>query len=148
MKKNLLILATITVALVLSFALTSNLQAASAPDTIEMKSPYPHKKTIAVFTHLKHVQDYKIACGECHHDDKGKPLTALKDGDPVQKCFECHSKPGEIKGKAAKDLSKKEKRAYHANALHENCVGCHKTFNKGKDPKPAPQSCKDCHPKK
>lgn len=147
MKKHLLLLAAVGAALVLSAVFTNTLLAADAPDTIEMKAPYPHKKTIAVFTHLKHVKDHKISCGECHHDDKGKPL-ALKEGDPVQKCFDCHNKPGELKGKAAKGLSQKEKLAYHANALHENCVGCHKKFNKGKKPKPAPQSCKDCHPKK
>ena len=44
---------------------------------------------------------------------------------------------------------------YHANAIHENCHGCHKKFNKkmglkSKDKGYAPtkSKCKMCHPKK
>jgi len=124
--------------------------AASAPAEIKMASPYEHKKSIAVFTHQKHAVDHKITCGECHHDDKGQPLTNLKDGDPVQKCFDCHNKPGELKGKEAKGVADKDLRAYHANAVHDNCVGCHKKYNKeNKDKgKSAPQKCEECHPKK
>ncbi|RJQ79344.1 MAG: cytochrome C [Desulfobacteraceae bacterium] len=132
---------------VLSLMIAAGIYAATVPDVIEMLAPYEHTKGPVTFTHKKHVDDYKIACGDCHHDDKGQPLTALKTGDPVKKCFDCHSKPGEIKGKEAKGLSDKDKRAYHANAVHDNCIDCHKKFNKGKDPKPAPQVCKDCHPK-
>jgi hypothetical protein len=112
-----------------------------------MNSPYPHKKSLSLFTHKKHTTEYKIACGECHHDDKGEPLE-LKKGDNVQKCFECHKKPGELKGKKAKGLSKKEKREYHANAVHENCLGCHRKHNKEKQTKDAPTKCTACHPKK
>ena len=80
----------------------------------------------------------------------GKPLTELKDGDDVQKCIECHKTPGEApKGKKAKKkLSKKEKIAqYHAEAVHANCRGCHKDFNKKYKPKKAPTTCAKCHPK-
>lgn len=115
-------------------------------DEFEMNSPYKHKKKLALFTHKKHATDYKIACGECHHDDKGKPLD-LKEGDDVQKCIECHKKPGEIKGKKAKGLSKKEKREYHANAVHDNCLGCHRKHNKENKTKAAPTKCTACHPK-
>ena len=137
----------LSVLLVLSLLSAAAIYAAAMQDVIKMDAPYPHKKGIVSFTHLKHVKDYKIACGECHHDDKGQPLTNLKEGDTVKKCFECHNKPGEIKGKEAKGLSDKEKRAYHANAMHENCVDCHKKFNKEKGSKVAPQTCKECHPK-
>lgn len=118
-----------------------------APDVIQMKADYEHEKGIVAFTHTKHVVDYKLNCGECHHDDKGKPLTGLKEGDDVKKCIDCHKKPGEIKGKEAKELSKEEKRAYHANALHDNCKECHRTYNKDKNTKAAPTKCTDCHPK-
>jgi len=126
------------------------LQAAGPPPEIKMQAPYEHKKAITVFTHQKHSVDYKIACGECHHDDKGQPLANLKEGDPVKKCFDCHNTPGEVKGKEAKGLADKELRAYHANAVHDNCLGCHKQFNKeNKDKgKSAPQKCEECHPKK
>ena len=126
------------------------LYAAGAPAEIKMQAPYEHKKAIVVFTHQKHTLDYKIACGECHHDDKGQPLTNLKESDPVKKCFDCHNKPGELKGKEAKGLPDKELRAYHANAVHDNCVGCHKKYNKENKDKgqSAPQKCEECHPKK
>ncbi len=121
--------------------------AAKAPDVIDMKAPYEHTKSSVKFTHQKHATDYKLGCGECHHDDKGKPLTNLKEGDAVKSCFECHNKPGELKGKKAEGLSKADKLAYHANALHDNCIGCHKTFNKENKTTAAPTKCTDCHPK-
>ena len=120
----------------------------TAPDVIPMENKaYAHKKGIVQFTHKKHYTEYKAGCGECHHDADNKPLNNLKEGDPVQSCFECHNKPGEIKGKAAKGLSKKDKLAYHANALHDNCKGCHKDYNKKNNTKAAPTTCTKCHPK-
>jgi len=134
-----------TVALTLLTA--AGIYAATAPDVMTMDAPYKHKKSLVNFTHKKHVDEHKITCGECHHDDQGKPLTDLKDGDPVKKCFDCHNTPGELKGKEAKGKSDKELRKYHANALHENCVDCHKKYNKEHDTKAAPQKCTECHPK-
>jgi len=135
--------------------------AKSAPDMIKLQDPAykEHKKGVVDFTHKKHQNDYaeqypeyyKNGCGECHHDDKGKPLAELKDGDDVQKCIECHKTPAEApKGKKAKKkLSKKEKiKEYHAEALHANCKDCHKKFNKKYKPKKAPTTCAKCHPKK
>ena len=147
-KRSLVFLMVSVMALSLLSAAT--IHAAGAPAEIKMQSPYEHKKAIVVFTHQKHSVDYKIACGECHHDDKGQPLTHLKEGDPVKKCFDCHNKPGELKGKEAKGLTDKELRAYQANAVHDNCIGCHKKYNKeNKDKgKSAPQKCEECHPKK
>jgi len=118
------------------------------PAEMEITAPYEHKKSTIKFQHQKHQKEYKTTCGDCHHDDKGKPLAELKEGDDVQKCFDCHKKPGELKGKKAKGLSKKEKLDYHANALHENCIGCHKQRNKENKNKKAPAKCTDCHPKK
>lgn len=118
------------------------------PAKMEIYAPYKHKKSPVMFDHLKHQKEYKIACGECHHDDKGKPLTNLKEGDDVKRCYDCHKKPGELKGKKAKGLTKEEKLAYHANALHENCVGCHKKYDKENKTKKAPTKCTACHPKK
>jgi len=107
---------------------------------------YDHKKPIVQFTHKKHVADYKVGCSECHHDKSGKPLNP-KHGDNIQRCVECHKKPGEIKGKKAKGMSAADKRAYHANALHDNCKGCHKEYNKNNNTKKAPTSCNNCHKK-
>ena len=117
----------------------------AAPDVIKMEEPsYKHKKGIVEFSHKNHSTDYKLACGECHHDDKNKPLE-LKEGDDVKKCIECHNKPGE-KPKGKK-LSDAEELKYHAEALHENCKGCHKKYDKEHDTKDAPTTCSKCHPK-
>ena len=118
-----------------------------------------HKESIVIFSHRKHQQEYRekrsflfdSPCGECHHDDKNKPLVNLKEGDNVKRCIECHKKPQYITPKEAKKLSKEKKREYHANALHDNCKDCHKKFNKkfNKTSKTgAPASCNTCHPKK
>ena len=103
------------------------------------------------FTHKKHTTDYDISCGECHHDASGKSLE-LAAGDNVQRCIECHDKPGKAPKKGKKKLKGKAKLQYHAEAMHANCISCHKTFNKdfkkksGKKKGPAPTSCKKCHP--
>ncbi len=124
-------------------------------DVIQMnnKAYSKHKKAICTLTHEKHVEEYKAGCGECHHDANNKPLNNLKAGDDVQNCIECHKKAGYITGKAAKGLSKEQKREYHANAIHDNCKGCHKAFNKkkglkSKDKGAAPTTCTQCQPKK
>lgn len=115
--------------------------------TMETKEYTEHTYNLVPFSHKKHAEEYKSTCGDCHHDDKGKPLTNLKAGDDVQRCIECHKDPG----KAPKGVKGKEARQYHAEALHDNCKDCHKKFNKSlpKDAKKsdkAPTSCNDCHP--
>jgi hypothetical protein len=109
------------------------------------------------FDHKKHSEEYakKFAefypngCGECHHDDKGKPRKDLKAGMEVKKCFECHDKCGEKpKGKDAPKLSKAEEIKYIAEAYHDNCRGCHKDYDKKMKTKAAPTTCTKCHPKK
>jgi hypothetical protein len=138
--------------------LAAGLYAAAAPDVIPMQTAgyEKHTKGIVQFTHKKHATDYKATCGDCHHDAQGKPLAALKDGDPVQKCVECHKIVGEIPKEAKAELKKqklskedmaKKEREYHAEALHENCQGCHKDFNKKNNSKAAPTTCTTCHPK-
>lgn len=108
-----------------------------------------HKKGIVEFTHQKHVDEYKINCGQCHHDKDGKPLE-LASKDSVQGCIECHSETLKPKDEELDDKQKIAK--YHFEAMHENCIGCHKIYNVEKgDPKgkgPAPTTCAKCHPKK
>lgn len=105
-----------------------------------------HTKPIVRFTHQKHMDTYSKSCGDCHHDNTGKPLD-LKPGDPVSRCIQCHK---ETKKKKGEKLESSEKiKIYHDEALHANCVGCHKAYNITKgDPKgmgPAPVPCKACH---
>ncbi len=123
----------------------------TVPDVIKMetKGYEKHEKGLVSFSHKKHSEEYKATCGDCHHDAKGKPLSSLKAGDKVQSCIECHKKPGEKpKGKNAPKLSKKEALEYHAEAVHDNCQGCHKAFNKKNNSKAAPTTCVKCHAKK
>ena len=147
MNKRTLGVALIVAMAVSLFTVAGLYAGATLPDEIQMNSAYKHTKSLPVFSHKKHMGDYKIGCGECHHDDQGKSLTSLKEGDTVQKCFECHKKPGELKGKKAKGLSKEEKRMYHANAVHENCLGCHRTFNKRKKPRQRPPNVRTVIPR-
>lgn len=136
-------------------------------DEIRLEDPaYPkHKKSIVIFSHKKHQEDYakeypefyKEGCGACHHDKDGKPLCDLKAGDDVQRCIECHKKLGEMPGKdkkamRAKKISLKEQKSkkleYHAEAFHYNCRDCHKQYKKKTKKKNAPITCSQCHPKK
>ena len=32
-----------------------------------------HTKGLVTFSHKAHCEKYGVACGECHHDDKGAP---------------------------------------------------------------------------
>ena len=117
----------------------------------------PVTKGDVQFSHKKHSEEYTKAyaklyekgCGECHHDAKNQPLKDLKADSKVQACIECHKKCGEApKGKDAPKLDKKQKLEYVGEAFHEDCITCHKAFNKEFAPKKAPITCNDCHPKK
>ncbi len=109
---------------------------------IKKRKKAPPKFKLVEFTHKKHHIDYQISCGECHHDSNNKPLD-LKTGDDVQRCVECHTK-------LKKDKKKKKDIMVLENAMHGNCVTCHKEINKkAGDAKglkgPAPATCGKCH---
>ncbi len=147
--KLMLILTILAIAGV--FMSSSSSAGTNVDDVIRMENPtYKHKKAIMEFTHKKHNEEYKISCGECHHDKDNKPLD-LKLGDDVQGCIECHKKPGKAKAKKGEKLTKEQKREHHADAIHDSCIGCHKKFNMKKTGKktngPTPTKCKECHPK-
>ena len=149
-KRSLLIIA---IAGIASMFLATAIYAGTAVDAVikmENKAYAKHKKSIVQFSHKKHSEEYKASCGDCHHDADGKPLSGLKMGDEVQNCIKCHTKEGRAPKakKGAPGLSKKEKLAYHAEALHLNCIGCHKETNKASGTKAAPTTCAKCHPKK
>lgn len=122
----------------------------AAHDVIAMENPAyaKHTKGIVQFTHKKHYTEYKAACGDCHHDENAEPLKDLKEGDAVQGCIECHPKASKApKPKQGEKMSDSEKMEYHAEALHANCIDCHKEHNKKNNTKAAPTSCTTCHPK-
>jgi len=145
MKKSKMIIG-LMIGIAAIFTAVSLYAGTTVKDVITMNNPAyeKHTKGIIDFTHKKHVDEYKASCGDCHHDDKGKPLD-LKAGDNVQSCLECHKETGKLE----KGLKKKEKIArYHKEALHANCKNCHKDHNKKVKKKVAPEKCNDCHPKK
>lgn len=132
--------------------------ATTVDDVIKMdhKAYSEHTKGIVEFSHKKHHEEYKLGCGECHHDANGKPLNDLKMGDDVKSCLECHKLPGQIPGELKKEMRekkvpKKEFKAkeleYHAEAIHENCISCHKAEKKKNPDTIAPTTCAKCHPK-
>jgi hypothetical protein len=145
----------------------AGIYAKAVPEVIKMEDPAykEHTKGIVEFHHKKHEAEYakkypdiyKNGCGECHHDKNNKPLTNLKEGDDVQRCIECHKKPGEVprdlkkkwrKEKIKRAEKKKLELEYHAEALHDNCKGCHRKYNKKYKPSnKAPTTCTKCHPK-
>lgn len=155
-KRKVLVLAVAGIAL--CFVAGSLYAATAVQDVIKMenKAYGEHTKGIVEFSHKKHNEEYKIGCGECHHDANGKALNDLKMGDDVQNCISCHKEPGQMPGDMKKEMrnnkaSRKEIKAkeleFHAEALHENCISCHKDYNKKNKTKAAPQSCTKCHPK-
>lgn len=115
-------------------------------DAKRKKGPDAKKPCALVeFTHKKHHEDYKISCGDCHHDKDGKPLADLKAGDAVQKCQACHKRAKAQK--ADKTFQGKYKKKpvdimHLESAIHENCIGCHK----GEGLKVGTK-CGDCHKK-
>jgi len=158
-------LTAIAIGVIMLFASVALYAGTTVPDVIKMENDYEHEKAIVEFSHKKHAEDYAAAnpklyknkCGECHHDENGNPLSDLKAGDNVQKCIECHKKPGEVpkdvkKEWRTKKIKKKEKDKlsleWHAEALHDNCRTCHKKWNKANKSKAAPTTCTKCHPKK
>ncbi|MBW1988686.1 MAG: cytochrome c3 family protein [Deltaproteobacteria bacterium] len=159
MKKRTLILVAACAAAVL-FAGHSLWAACESPDTITMENAAvkEHTKPIVEFSHKKHHAEYGEACGECHHNDKGEPLS-LKEGDCVKPCISCHEKASDMpreEKRGLRGLSPAERRAkqleYYVEAVHMNCIDCHKKYNKEKGVRGArdggaPASCTECHAK-
>jgi len=114
------------------------LVAADVPDEVVLENEgYAKDKKGAVkLSHKKHSADYKVACTDCHHVYKdGKNV--WKEGDPVQKCSECHN-PEAKEGDAMK----------LQNAYHKNCKDCHKALQAEGKPTGPFKKCNDCHEKK
>ncbi|MGD2271866.1 MAG: cytochrome c3 family protein [Desulfobacterales bacterium] len=160
MKRRFLLLTAAIVGITALFLASQIYAGTKVDEVIKLADPAyeKHKKGIVEFTHKKHQDEYakkfpefyKLGCGECHHDKDNKPLSNLKEGDDVQRCIECHKIPSEApKGRKAKEkLTKKEKiKDYHAEALHDNCRGCHRKVNKKTKKRAAPTTCTKCHPK-
>ncbi len=62
------------------------------PDVVRMETEgyEKHERGIVEFQHRKHVIEFNLGCGECHHDQSGKPLDSFKMGDQAPSCIVCH----------------------------------------------------------
>ena len=119
------------------FLMVGPLTASDAPDEIMIDNEgyKADKKGPVPLSHKKHVEEYGAKCDDCHHVFEGGK-NVWKEGDPVQKCSECHN-PLKKEGKVGK----------LQNAYHKNCKDCHKEA--AKEGKNAPfKKCNDCHQKK
>ncbi len=142
------LISVLTVALTAMLFLTVGLLTASdVPENIDMNSKIysKHTKGLVTFSHKKHSDNKDIKCLDCHHVYKEGKNT-WKEGDPVQKCEECHKETG----KPPKDMKKAEKiKKFHKEAIHANCKGCHKKMiDKESEMGKNLRKCTGCHPKK
>ncbi len=93
-----------------------------------------------LFDHKAHTTDYDLACNTCHHHPPDQAADAdmlacsschvfPKDGKLPETCNACHGE-GEVslEGMPAK-----------TDALHKQCIGCHKDNSAG------PVECAACH---
>ncbi|MFO8085980.1 MAG: cytochrome c3 family protein [Desulfobacterales bacterium] len=62
------------------------------PDVVRMETEGydKHERGIVEFNHGKHVVEFNLGCGQCHHDQDGRPLDSFKMGDKAPTCIECH----------------------------------------------------------
>lgn len=132
MKKGVLTLIMVALSGMI-FLTVGALTAADVPGDIKINNEgyAKDKKGPVPFSHKAHIEKHGVLCIECHHVYKdGKNV--WKEGDPVQKCGECHN-PLKREGNVHK----------LQNAFHKNCKECHKAKNAGPFKK-----CNDCHEKK
>ena len=103
-----------------------------------------HTRPGVVFTHEKHLEDYDIACDECHHVyENGKNV--WEEGMPVAKCEACHNeKTVRGESKLSPELKKKNLKL----AFHRNCQKCHRKLKREDSQSKAPTVCTKCHTKK
>ena len=129
----------ISIFLICGFIQVALLSADDVPDEITINNEgYKSKKRGPVqFSHLSHSEDYDVACNECHHDyEDGENI--WEEGDPVNKCIDCHD-PAESDGNI-KNLRL---------SFHRNCKICHKNLAKEGISEDAPfKKCSGCHEKK
>ena len=116
----------------------------------------PGKKGAVKFAHAKHAGTYKdakgkvLTCKTCHHT-----LKTATPADPkkVQKCSECHVKPGQpLKKVGSKDAPalaamKGAKLDKNSVIFHATCVKCHKAVVKVNEAAKTKKidKCKGCH---
>lgn len=93
----------------------------------------------ATFNHIGHVKDHGISCQACHH-------TLDEDETEVEEhCNECHTRPGFIRGKEAEEMDEEELVEHYLNALHMQCIDCHREKKIEDRKRKIPVGCTQCH---
>jgi hypothetical protein len=169
-KRSLILSAAITGIAVLFLAVGLYADTISmGPDVIQMenKAYETHKRGIVKFTHQKHIEEYRLNCGDCHHDKTGTPLASFKMGANAPSCINCHdvetTHEAHITGNDVScgecHIDKEGKPL--ANFSIQKCSECHKIAAESPKGKSAPQlskkerlqyhadaihyNCKGCH---
>jgi len=137
--KKAVVLTIVALFLIGSLISGTGLRANDVPEeiTIDNEGYNAKRRGPVTFDHSTHAYDYDIACKECHHTyEDGKNI--WEEGDPVNKCIECHD-PNESDG-PIKNLRL---------SFHRNCKTCHKDMAKEGITEDAPfKKCSGCHEKK
>jgi hypothetical protein len=92
-----------------------------------------------VFTHADHVKKYGLSCIACHH------TLEAEDAEVEEHCQDCHAKPGFVRGKEAEVLDEDELIEHYLNALHTQCINCHKEKKIEDRKRKIPIGCTQCH---
>ena len=91
------------------------------------------------FSHDGHTTEYGLSCVACHH--------TLEEGETEveETCSDCHTEPGFVRGKQAEELDEDELIEHYLNALHIQCIDCHKQKKIEDRQRKIPIGCTQCH---
>lgn len=91
------------------------------------------------FNHLGHASDQQIACNRCHH--------TLNEGDTAveEHCSDCHAEQGFVRGSEAGGVDEETMLEHYLNALHRQCIGCHRELKIEDRQRKVPLGCTECH---
>jgi hypothetical protein len=91
------------------------------------------------FNHADHVKDHGLTCNACHH--------TLEPGETTveEHCRDCHTEPGFVRGKDAHGLDREDLFERYLNALHFQCIECHKQKRIKDRKRKIPVGCTQCH---
>jgi len=112
------------------------------PEEVFMESDIYEERQRPVpipFDHLKHSDDYKVACNDCHHIWKDGKNIWTKDDD-VDACQNCHNL-----NTPKKFLNPAQTKNHLESMVHANCKGCHRQVIKENPEKHPPYKCNECH---
>jgi hypothetical protein len=101
----------------------SSSETAIPPESVVVPYPIGENPKAGIvqklFAHRRHAQEFRIACGECHHVyENGKNI--WNEGMPIQKCSECHDAPW----KGQKNLVTSFQLRIFLD--HPSCARCHR----------------------